>query len=103
MIKVSVMYPNGEGHTFDMTYYLDKHILLVRQKLGAALKGVAVDEGIASATPGSRPAYLAIGHLAFESVEAFQSSFAMHGQALVTDIPNFTNIVPTIQISEVKI
>ncbi len=103
MIKVSVMYPNGEGRTFDMAYYLDKHMPLVQQELGAALKGIAVDEGLASAVPGSRPFYLAIGHLLFESVEAFQSSFAAHGQTLVADIPNFTNAVPTIQISEVKI
>jgi len=68
VIKVSVMYPNSEGHTFDMSYYLGNHMQPVRQELGAALKGLAVDEGIASATPGSRPAYLAIGHLVFESM-----------------------------------
>ena len=103
MIKVSVMYPNGEGHTFDMTYYMEKHVPLVRQELGEAIKGVAVDEGLASAAPGSRPAYLVLGHFLFDSVEAFQGSFAQHGQALLRDIPNFTNTVPTIQISEVKI
>lgn len=103
MIKVSVMYPNGDGHTFDMAYYLHKHMPTVRQKLGGALKGVAVDEGLAGGEPGSRPAFLLLCHLLFESVEAFQSSFAEHGQALVNDIPNFTNAVPTIQINEVKL
>jgi uncharacterized protein (TIGR02118 family) len=103
VIKVSVMYPNGEGSTFDMTYYLQKHIPFVRQKLGAALKGVAVEQGIGSAAPGSRPPYLALGHLSFESLEAFQNAFGQHAPAFMADIPNYTNTQPTVQISEVKL
>jgi uncharacterized protein (TIGR02118 family) len=102
MIKVSVMYPNKEGSTFDVNYYCEKHIPLVCQKLGEALKGVAVEQGVAGALPGSPPPFLALGHLLFESLEAFQAAFAAHGPALVADIPNFTNAQPTIQISEVK-
>ncbi len=102
MIKVSVLYPNGEGSTFDITYYCEKHMPMVRQKLGAALKGVAVEHGLAGAAPGSPPPFLALGHLLFESLEAFQAAFAVHGPALVADIPNFTNAQPTIQISEVR-
>jgi len=102
MIKVSVMYPNSEGSTFDMAYYCGKHMPLVQQKLGAALKGVAVEQGLAGALPGSPPPFLALGHLLFESVEAFQVSFGPHAQAILADIPNYTNTQPTIQISEVK-
>jgi uncharacterized protein (TIGR02118 family) len=102
MIKVSVMYPNREGGRFDMAYYLDKHIPMIRQKLGAALKGVAVELGIGGATPGSPAPYLALGHLLFESLQAFQTSFAPHAQAIMADIPNYTNTQPTIQISELK-
>jgi uncharacterized protein (TIGR02118 family) len=102
MIKVSVMYPNTEGSTFDMTYYCDKHMAMVREKLGAALKGVAVEQGLAGALPGSPPPFLALGHLLFESLEAFQAAFAAHGQTFLADVPNFTNTQPTIQISQVK-
>jgi uncharacterized protein (TIGR02118 family) len=103
MIRVSVMYPNTEGSTFDMAYYCETHMPLVRQKLGAALKGVVVEQGISGPEPGSSPPYLALGHLLFESLEAFQTSFGPHAQALMDDIPNYTNTQPTIQISEVKI
>jgi uncharacterized protein (TIGR02118 family) len=103
MIKVSVMYPNSEGSTFDITYYLDTHIPMVRQKLGAALKGVAVEQGIGGAEPGSPAPYLALGHLWFESVEAFQTSFGPHAEQFEADIPNYTNTQPTIQVSEVKV
>jgi uncharacterized protein (TIGR02118 family) len=102
MIKVSVLYPNNEGSTFNMAYYCDKHMPMVRQKLGTALKGLAAEQGLAGAAPGSPPPFLALGHLLFESLEAFQAAFAAHGPALVADIPNFTNTQPTIQISEVK-
>jgi uncharacterized protein (TIGR02118 family) len=96
------MYPNSEGSTLDMAYYCSRHIPLVREKLGAALKGSAVDQGIGGPEPGSPAPYLAIGHLLFESVEAFQASFGSHAQAILSDIPNYTNTQPTIQISEVK-
>jgi hypothetical protein len=34
MIKVSVLYPEGDGSTFNMDYYLNRHIPMVREKLG---------------------------------------------------------------------
>ena len=101
MVKVTVMYPNTEGSRFDMAYYCNTHMPMVQEKLGAALKGVAVEQGIGGAEPGSPPPYLALGHLLFESVEAFQTSFAPHAQVIMGDIPNYTNTQPTIQISEV--
>ena len=103
MVKVSVMYPNTEGSRFDMAYYCNTHMPMVQKRLGAALKGVAVEQGIAGEEPGSRAPYIALGHLLFESVEAFQTSFAPHAQAIMGDIPNYTNTQPTIQISEVKL
>jgi len=102
MIKVSVFYPNEEGKRFDTGYYFSKHIPMLQQKLGAACKGLAVEQGLAGAEPGSRPTYLIMFHLYFDSVEAFQAAFTPHAQAIMGDIPNYTNIQPTIQISEVK-
>jgi uncharacterized protein (TIGR02118 family) len=103
MIKVSVLYPNNAGSRFDMSYYCSKHIPMVQRLLGAALKSVAVEQGIGGGTPGSSAPYLAIGHLQFASVEAFQTSFAPHAQAIMSDIRNYTNAQPIIQISEVKL
>ena len=103
MVKVIVMYPNGVEHTFDMAYYLNSHMPMVRRELGAALKGVSVDQGLGGAQPGSAPKYLAICNLLFESMDAFQMAFASHGQTIVADIPNYTNTQPIIQINEVKL
>ena len=103
MIKVSVLYPGGKGNTFNMDYYLATHIPLVRRLTGSALKRVEVEEGIGGLTPGSAPTYLAMGHLFFESVQAFQAAFGPHAAEITGDIPNYTNTQPTIQISEVKL
>jgi uncharacterized protein (TIGR02118 family) len=103
MIKVSALYPNTAGATFDMTYYVNTHLPMVRQKLGAALRGSAVEQGIGGLQPGAPPPYLAMGHLLFETVAAFQQSFGPHAESIIGDVPNFTNTQPTIQISEVKL
>jgi uncharacterized protein (TIGR02118 family) len=76
---------------------------MVQQKLGAACKRVAVEEGIGGGAPGAPPAYAAMGHLYFDSVQAFETAFAPHAQAIMADIPNYTDIQPVIQVSEVKI
>jgi len=34
MIKVSVLYPNGEGKKFDMDYYFNQHVPMVGGLLG---------------------------------------------------------------------
>ena len=102
MIKVSVMYPNQQGTHFDMSYYCAKHMPMVRRLLAPALKDMAIDEGIAGMTPGSPATYIALGHLYFESVAAFQEAFAPHAAQILGDIPNYTDIQPTIQISNVK-
>jgi len=103
MVKVSVMYPNHEGTKFDMTYYINRHIPMVRQLLGSALRGVSVEQGISGEGPGSPASYVAMGHLLFDSVEAFQTSFGPHAQAIMEDIPNYTNSGPIVEISEVKL
>ena len=102
MIKVSVLYPYKDGVGFDMTYYLNSHIPMVRQKLGAACKGAAVEQGVAGGVPGTQPAYVAMGHLLFDTVESFQVAFAPHAATVMADIPNYTALQPIIQISEVK-
>ena len=102
MIKVSVLYPKSPDTKFDMNYYLTKHIPMVKEKLGTACKNVAVEEGIAGGAPGALATYLAMAHLTFESIDAFQKAFGPHADAIMGDVPNYTNAPPTVQISEVK-
>jgi len=102
MIRVGVFYAQKEGKKFDMKYYLEKHMPMVKQKVGPALKAVTVDAGVAGGAPGAPIAFVAMAHLTFDSVEAFQGSFGVHAQQILADIPNYTDIEPIVQISEVR-
>jgi uncharacterized protein (TIGR02118 family) len=102
MISFSVFYPNEEGKKFDMDYYLSSHIPMVQEKLGEAIKGATVEQGLSGAEPGSPAAFVAVVHVLFNSVEALQSALGPHSEEIMADIPNYTDIQPTIQISEVK-
>ncbi len=101
MIRVSVLYPNRDGNTFDMEYYCKSHIPMAQRLLGAT--AVSVELGIEGGLPGTAAPYLAIGHLQFESLEVFQKGIMANGQEIMADIPNYTNATPVIQISEVKL
>ena len=103
MIAVTVLYPNRTGARFDLNYYCEKHIPMVQQRLGAICKRITVEHGVAGMTPGSAPAFRVVAHIYCDSAEAFQAAFAPHASAIMGDIPNYTDIEPTIQLSDVKI
>lgn len=101
MIKVSVLYPNGEGKKFDMDYYIDKHVPLVSKTLGDALQGASYDKGLGGGAPGSPAPNVAMANLYFNSMEEFGQAFGAAAPTLMGDLPNFTDIAPVVQISEV--
>lgn len=103
MIKVSVMYPNSKDVVFDKEYYCNKHVPLVSGLLGDALKNAQVDFGLAGGEPDSPALYVVMTHMTFDSIEAFQGIFGIHAEEILSDIPNFTNSQPQLQISEVII
>src|SRR5205809_4957487 len=103
MIRVNVLYPRKDGAPFDWAYYTGTHMPMVGRKLGAALLSVTVEQGIAGGSPGAPPTFVALAHLTFESVPAFQAAFTPHAAEIMADIPNYTSIDPLIQISEVKL
>ena len=103
MIKVSVMYPNTPGARFDHEYYRDKRMALVKARMGDACKFYMVDEGLAGGAPGAPPTYVGMCHIYADSVEAFQKGFAPHAKEIMADIPNYTDLNPVMQISEVVV
>ena len=97
MIKVSVMYPNTPGARFDHEYYRDKHMPLVKARLGDACKYYA------GGAPDAPATYVGMCHIFCDSIEAFQAGFGPHAQEIMADIPNYTDQAPVIQISEVVV
>ena len=101
MIKVTILYPNEADANFNMEYYADKHRPMVQELLGDAMKGYAIDKGIAGRNAEDEMPYLAIGYLYFDKLSDYQEAFGPQAEKIVGDIPNYTNIKPLIQISEV--
>ena len=103
MIKVSVMYPNTPGARFDHEYYKDKHLPLLKARMGDACKSYTIDKGLGGRAPGAPATYVGMCHIFVDSIEAFQAGMGKHGKEILGDIPNYTDLAPVIQISEVVV
>ncbi|MCH6575259.1 MAG: EthD family reductase [Bacteroidetes bacterium] len=102
MIKVSVLYPNEEGKKFDMDYYTGKHMPMVHSRLDSmGLLRTEVERGVSSADPNAPAPFVAIGVLYFNTAEEVHEGFKTHGREIMGDIPNYTDIAPQFQISEI--
>ena len=100
MIRVSVMYPYGADKKFDMDYYIEKHRPMVREKLEPhGLVKLEIDKGITAGLEGGSPIYLYVGYLYFNSMEDYQKCLP-YAPELFGDVPNFTDIEPIMQVSE---
>jgi uncharacterized protein (TIGR02118 family) len=105
MLNISSIYQKKEGYEFDFDYYLNKHMPRSIELLSDAkgFKGVSVERGIDIDEPKLDSSYVAMCHYYFDSLEDFMAAFGPHAEELQDDIVNYTNIEPTIQISEVHI
>ncbi len=102
MIRISVLYPNEPGKKFDLTYYTQKHMKMVAERLKSfGLVRTEVDRGLAGGAPGAPAPYVCIGHVYFDSLDGFQKGMGVHGKEIMGDVPNYTTIGPQLQISEI--
>ena len=97
MIRVLVLYPRIIGKKFDLEYYKNHHIPLVKRRLNPMR--VEIDIGIPSRDQSSP--YIAVSHLLFESIEQLAASYGSAAQELNEDKLKFTDIEIITQISEV--
>src|SRR5436190_15272100 len=102
LFKVAILYPNGEGKTFDMAYYENKHMPMVAGFLGKNLKFYEIDKGIAGRTPNEKVPYLAVGYFYVKDVAEYNKMIGQNRDTVISDFKNYTNIQPIIQISEVR-
>ena len=103
MIKLSVMYPNKPGARFDHAYYRDKHMPLVKARLGEACRFYTVDKGLAGRAPGEPATYVGMCHIYCDSIASYRAGFEPHAAEILADIANYTDLVPIVQFSEVVV
>ena len=102
MIRVVVSYPNKPGARFDEDYYLKQHCPMVSRRLKPhGMTGFAVDRGVGGLAPGSAADYMIQAHILFDTLENLQAGLAAEGAAILSDIPNYTDIQPQIQVNQV--
>ena len=102
MINVAVQYPRTEGARFDMDYYVTKHVPMFQERGGDAVKGTTILEGLSGGMGGKPSANIASVNFVFESIEAFGAAMGPHMPEIMGDIPNYTDIMPVLEISEIK-
>lgn len=101
MIRATVFYPYTPGARFDHHYYASQHCPMVEAALRPfGCLRVEVDRGLEGGDPGSPPPFVAVAHIVMVSREGLKQGFSAHGQAFLDDVPNYTSIVPGLQINE---
>jgi uncharacterized protein (TIGR02118 family) len=105
MVKISILYPQTPGSTFDMEYYVRTHMpmSLTRLRTHPGFIALSVERGVAAPQSGLPPAYVAMCHYTFTTAEDFVAAFMPHAAELQSDIANYTTIAPIIQFSAVEI
>ena len=59
--------------------------------------------GNGGGAPGAPATYVGMRHIYGDSVESFQAAFGPHAREIMGDIPNYTDLQPVLQISEVVV
>lgn len=96
-MSLNIIYHRHEGARFDLVYYRETHIPLVRKVMRPArvtlIEGVPMD--------GVSAAFVMIAHFEFASREAMHAALGDPGRAdLRADLANFTDIRPVAMLGQ---
>lgn len=101
MITVSILYPNTSESTFNLDYYMNNHVPMVERLLKPmGLQDVVVEQSVGTPMPGVPAPFSIVARLDFNNVEEMEMGMGHHGEALMRDIPNFSNVQPIVQIGK---
>lgn len=96
MIALTVLYPKAADSHFDLPYYLNTHIPLVKERLTSmGLTNVIMQEAVEPNAP-----FAMITSLVFSTGDELGAGMGAHGPELMGDIPNFTNVTPQTQVCQ---
>ena len=98
-ISLQVIYSASEGSTFDHDYYTSKHFAVVDEHISQFIQSQLVTKGVAD-VPDQPASVHAIATFVFKDNDALGAALTAAGPVLA-DLPNFTNVQPTMLIGEV--
>lgn len=98
-VSLQVAYPADNGSTFDFAYYLETHMKMVGEHMGAFIDHTIVTKGLAGG-PDTPPPFHAIATIVFKDQAAMNAAMKASGP-VVADIPNFYDAAPKMLIGDV--
>ena len=97
---ITVLYENVDDATFDLDYYMAKHMPLVEEKFKPfGIKGWRVLKAVGTPV-GGKPLYSVIANLEFDAADQFRAAVAAEGGMVFGDVPNFSNKDPVVVIGD---
>ena len=98
---ITVLYENVDDATFNLDYYMTKHMPMVDEKFKSfGIKGWRVLKGVGTPT-GEKPLYSIIATLEFDTAQQIKDAVAAEGGPVFGDVPNFSNKAPLVVIGDV--
>lgn len=99
MIRVTGIYQWEDGAHFDHAYYNSEHMRITREALTAnGLIRLESDRVLSSNAPAPGDV-IATTNAYFPDLKVAQAAMAIATQALMEDLPKYTNLKPQIRIS----
>lgn len=94
MYRLTVLYMNQPGATFNIDYYVKSHMPMVCRHIGKAATRFEVAEGLPG--PGQAPSPVkATGTIYLTDLAPLTEAMQKHGAEILGDVKNYTNIHPT--------
>ena len=93
---LTIVYPAGEGLTFNADYYRDHHLKTIMKLYGSTIERFELRKVSAP-----QAKYAAAVNIWIADLDAFKAHNDKHGKTLQDDVPNFTNGRPTIQFDKI--
>jgi uncharacterized protein (TIGR02118 family) len=101
MIRVTISYPAQDGARFDFDYYQSKHAELVKAQLAPhGMQDLEINQPLSDGA-GKAPPVVALASMLYKDMASFKAAMAAGGKAIAIDTPNYTDIKPTVLISQV--
>lgn len=101
MITVSVLYPKTAESTFNLEYYMNNHVPMVERLLKPmGMSEMVVEQSIGTPMPDVPAPFSIVSRLVFSNMEEMEMGMGHHGEALMRDTPNFSNVQPVVQIGK---
>jgi uncharacterized protein (TIGR02118 family) len=93
---LTIVYPAGEGLTFNADYYRDHHLETIMKLYGSTIERFELRKVNAP-----QAKYAAAVNIWIADLDGFKANNDKHGKTLQDDVPHFTNGRPTIQFDKI--